>query len=94
LGLSVFAAATKSGRTGFFSWVHAEKIGSLGFVGCLQNSLLTQYWLYFAWSQIVATKLPSQRCTALDGLRISNAYAIRGHRENYRQRGYAPEQNQ
>jgi hypothetical protein len=53
------------------SWLHAEKSGTLGFMGCLQNSLLKQYWLYFVWSQIAATRLPSQRRTALDGYGIA-----------------------
>jgi hypothetical protein len=71
LGSERFSRRHQIGAHRFFSWVHAEKSETLGFMGCLQNSLLKQYWLYFVWSQIVATRLPSQRCTALDGIGLA-----------------------
>jgi hypothetical protein len=66
----------------FFSWVPAEKSGTLLLMGCLQNSLLKQYWLYFVWSQILATRLPKSATHRLGWHWNSNAYAIRGHCQN------------
>jgi hypothetical protein len=41
LGLSVFRRRHEIGAHKLFSWVHVEKSGTLGFMGCLQNSLLS-----------------------------------------------------
>jgi hypothetical protein len=50
----------------------------------------SQYWLVFVWSQILATRLPSQRRTVLDGFGIAMLMPSVGIAKYYRRRSVGP----
>ena len=88
--LSVFAAATKSARTSFFPGCMWTKSGTLGFVGCLQNSLLRESGCICLVAKSSPPGTPSQRCTALDGFGIAMLMPSGGIARIYRRRNTSP----